>query len=89
MTVLIRAATEAPQDEITPGSPTLAMLCEKIATRLQIFDGEPVILDDGTYEAAESEMKKIFTQRGYSQIARAQMPNKNFLLFGVPICRGD
>ena len=89
MTVFFRSATEAPEDEVTPNAPTLAMLCEKIVSRSSIFDGEAVIVDDGTYEAAESEMKAIYLRRGFSDIARVQLSNRNFLLFGIPICRGD
>jgi hypothetical protein len=89
VTVFIRSASDALEDEVTPNAPTLAMLCETIAHRAPVFDGEAVIVDDGTYEAAESEMKAIFLRRGYSDIARAQLSNRNFLLFGIPICRGD
>jgi hypothetical protein len=89
VTVFFRSATPALEDEVTPNAPTLAMLCERIVGRAPIFDGEAVIVDDCTYEAAEAEMKAIFLGRGYSDIARAQLSNRNFLLFGIPICRGD
>lgn len=85
MTVLLRWGTPAPDDHITPMAATLAMLCEAINERPLSIRGEPLMVDDGTYAAAETEMLAIRKARGYSDLGRAQLPNRNFLLFGVPI----
>ena len=81
MTVLLRFGTEAPIDEITPVSPTLAMLYERINSA----HADAIVVDAATYSAAEAEMMAIRKARGYSDVARAHLSSRNFLLFGVPI----
>ena len=85
MTVFVRAATVAPDDTITPVTPTLAMLTYKINMRSPSIRSEPLVVDNGTYIAAETEMTAIRKARGYSTLGRAQLPRRNFLLYGTPI----
>jgi hypothetical protein len=83
VTVFLRSATKSPEDEVSPVMPTIAMCVRLLEQRG--FDDEPLTLSEGSYAAAESEMADLYRKRGYSGIARAQIPQRNFLLFGVPI----
>lgn len=89
MTVLLRGATADPGDRLTPSIPTLSALTQQIRGRRVLFPGEPVIVDPRTYKAGEDEMIAIYKERGYSTLARADIPQRNFILFGVPIVCED
>ena len=85
MTVFIRHATKPPEDEVSPCSPTLAMLVRLMEQRGGMMCGEPLTVNANSYSAAEAEMTTLYRKRGYEQIARAQLAEPNFLLFGVPV----
>lgn len=84
--VLLRAATQAAEDTTAAEAPTLARLVEILSNRRV---DTPLIIDPITYEAAETEMKELLRKRGYSEIVPANLPQRNFRLFGVPIVRED
>ena len=85
-TVILRAATAPAEDTIATSSPTLARLTQILSERRV---DTPFYVDPITYEAAESEMKEILLKRGYSEIVPANLQQRNFRLFGVPIVRED
>ena len=85
MTVLIRSGSQAPGDEITPSVPTLAGL----TARLNCNGGLPICVDRETYVQAESEMVEVRRLRGFSWIETSTLPQRNFLLFGIPIVCED
>lgn len=87
MTVFVRPwpAPPAPEDNITPGCPTLAVLVREISDRKYLMRDTPLFVDAATYENAEAEMLAIRQRRGYSTLERASLSAPNFLLFGVPI----
>lgn len=97
MTVFLRAATPPPSDAITPQVPTLADLGHKISARHYVIALDPLIVDPPIYEKAEKEMTMLMDRRGFLRhdprgnvvlIQRAEMPERNFLLMGVPVvCR--
>lgn len=84
MTTFIRHSTPAIEDEVSPHLPTIAMLCRLIEQR-GVFCDEPLWLNEGSYAAAEAEMKHVIRERGFSEIARASIPQRNFLLLGIPV----
>lgn len=85
-TVLLRSITDAPLDGITPLIPHLSMLAHTIYSRPLALATQPLCVDAATYEAAEREMIATMKNRGYSSIAMADIPQRNFLFLGVPIC---
>lgn len=85
MTVFIRASAPEIQDETTPACPTLARLSQKMVDE----NIAGCVVDQQVYCEAEAEMTHIRKLQGYSDIARAQLPQRNFLLFGCPIVCGD
>lgn len=96
-TVFLRAATPPPSDDITPLVPTLADIGQKISARHYAVALDPLLVDPPIYEKAEKEMTTLMERRGYIRrdtkgtvgtIQRAEMPERNFLLMGVPVvCR--
>lgn len=82
MTVFLRAGSEAIEDDVTPQVPRLAELTARL-TNL------PLCIDRTLYEEAEAEMLSLRKARGYSFIETAQLPQRNFLLFGTPIVCED
>lgn len=85
-TVLLRSITPAPPDAITPQIPQLGALARRIHARPLALATEPLCVDPATYEAAEREMIATMKKRGYDTIAMADIPQRNFLFLGVPIC---
>ncbi len=85
MSVFIRLSKTETQDNVSSASPTLAMLCRLLDQRMPMQRGEALSVTADTYANAEAEMTAIYQSRGYYGIARASIPQHNFLLFGVPI----
>lgn len=83
MTVLLRDKSAEPADAISPVARAIAA----IAARMH-GDG-PVFANKIEFEAAEKEMSALYEARGYSTIQRADLPQRNFLLFGVPVICSD
>jgi hypothetical protein len=88
-TVLLRGATPDTVDSVTPTVPTLSALTQQIIERRVLFPGEPMIVDPRTYKAAEDEMLQVQRTRGYLALSVANIPQRNFILFGVPIVCED
>lgn len=96
-TVFLRGATPATPDDITPTIPTLADLGQKIHARPYAIALDPLLVDLPIYEKAEKEMTALLDRRGFVHldprgntvlIQRAEIPERNFLLMGVPVvCR--
>lgn len=84
--VLLRASTHPVDDTAAIEAPTLARLTQVLSERRV---DTPLIVDPITYEAAETEMKELLRKRGYSEIVPANLPQRNFRLFGVSIVRED
>ena len=84
MTVYMRGSSEAARDDITPTIPLLAKLYRQSA------GSGGLVVDRATYLGAEEEMLMLRKARGYSDLPRASMARRNFLLLGVPIvCEDD
>lgn len=84
-TVFLRSATPPAADAITPQVPILAVLRARMFNRPLVLHLEPLMVDRQTYESAEKEMRTILEQRGFLSMACAEMPERNFLLMGVPV----
>lgn len=82
MTVFIRSGTAEIEDEVTPQVPRLAELTRRLI-------GLPLCINRALYEEAEAEMLALRKQRGFNWIETAQLPQRNFLLFGIPIVCED
>jgi len=87
VTVFLRAGTGPIADTITPSIPTLVELYERILRRG--LSDIPLIIDATTYERAEAEMKAWLKLRGYKTLTPANFPQRNFVIFGVPIVMAD
>lgn len=81
-TVFIRGGGEPIEDDITPSVPRLAELAGRMT-------GLPLCIDRQLYMEAEAEMVEIRRQRGYGWIETASLPQRNFLLFGIPVVCED
>lgn len=76
-------------DEVTSTVPTLAALMDRIGERQPWAVQDELPVDAETFARAEKEMKSVRAKRGYSDLPRADLPQKNFLLFGVPVVCED
>lgn len=82
MTVFIRGGTAEIEDRVTPSIPRLAELTQRLT-------GRPLCIDRVIYLEAEAEMLSLRKRRGFNWIETAQIPQRNFLLFGIPIVCED
>lgn len=82
MTVFARFKSPDPSEQMAPA---LALLYEKINERSGALRYEPLAVDEALFKAGEAEMVALRKERGFNEIARAHIPDTNFLLFGIPI----
>lgn len=85
MTTFLRFGTDPIPDRISSECPTLAAIQAHITERTDMMRSDPIYVDEITFIRAEKEMKALREARGYTDLARAHIAQRNFLLFGVPI----
>lgn len=88
MTVLLRAATPDIPDVVTPTVPTLVDISRLIMARGP--SKLPLSVDRVAFKDGEAEMLAVNQKRGFGSIARASIPERNFLFLGVTVvCEGE
>ncbi len=93
-TVFLRSRSAQPADETTPQAQTLADIRRCMLDRPPVLQAEPLQIDPRTFDEAEKEMMALLEKRGFMHrdgrnnvvlIQRADIPERNFLLFGIPV----
>ena len=85
MTVLLRSGTETPADDVTPQIPALVQIQNRLLGRPLFAAQLPLNVERELYEIAEQEMRWRMKDRGYANLAHANLFSRNFLFNGVPI----
>lgn len=89
-TVIVRDATEAPQDDITPTVPALKEITKRINAREWPYAGLPLAIEAELFDRAQKEMRSILLTRGFSDLPIANIPKRNFLFYGYTVvCEDD
>lgn len=65
--------------------PTLAALCKQLTDRPSSEADQPLTVPADIFAKAEKEMWELRRKQGWGEIARAALPERNFLLHKTPV----
>jgi hypothetical protein len=85
MTITYYTRGSAPPIADPGDKPTLAALCQQLTDRPQWKADQPLTVSADVFAKAEKEMWELRRTQGWGEIARAPLPERNFLLYRTPV----